>query len=352
MRMKRILLLAAVLCVAAGCTSKNHYTVKGSLTGVDGKVYLLDSDNKAIDSTTVENGEFCFEGNVEMPEICAVSTTEGTDDVVASLFLEPGVITIAEAEENEAMHRSATGTPSNDANAALRKASMALIDEYREADEARREVIAEQHGKLMKEAYENNRDNLFGLYILAQAGAYEMDGQEILDEIAKFTPEVQQTRVAAELRKRAEQRLRTDIGQPYINIEQPNVKGENVSLKSVVENPANKYVLLDFWASWCGPCMGEVPGLVEAYKKYHAKGLEIYGVSFDGKAENWTAAIENKGMAWVNVSLLSSFDNEAAKDYSVQAIPTNFLIDCSTGKIIAKNLRGDDVAKKFAELFE
>lgn len=350
--MKRILLLATVLCMAMGCTSKNHYTVKGNLTGVEGKVYLLDSENKAIDSTTVENGAFCFEGNVEIPEICVVSTTEGTDDVVASLFLEPGNIVIAEAEENEAMHRGATGTPSNDANIALRKASKALIDEYRTADEARREEIAEQHYNLMKGAYENNRDNLFGLYILAQAGSYEMDGQEILDELAKFAPEVQQTRVATELRERAEQRLRTDIGQPYINIEQPNAKGESVSLKSVVENPANKYVLLDFWASWCGPCMGEVPGLVEAYKKYHAKGLEIYGVSFDSKEENWTAAIKEKGMAWVNVSLLSSFDNDAAKEYSVQAIPTNFLIDCSTGKIIAKNLRGEDVAKKFAELFK
>ena len=98
--------------------------------------------------------------------------------------------------------------------------------------------------------------------------------------------------------------------------------------------------------------MGEVPELVAAYKKYHSQGLEIYGVSFDRKAENWTETIKKHEMDWINVSLLSSFDNQAAKDYSIQAIPSNVLIDCATGTIVAKNLRGEAVAEKFAELFK
>ena len=137
----------------------------------------------------------------------------------------------------------------------------------------------------------------------------------------------------------------------YIDIVQPNINGEEVSLKSVVENKNNRYVLLDFWASWCGPCMGEMPVLKEAYKLYHKRGFEIYGVSFDGTRDAWKGAIEKQGMKWVNVSTLERFNNPSAEDYAVESIPTNYLIDCSNGVIIAKNLRGEAVLEKLAELF-
>ena len=97
--------------------------------------------------------------------------------------------------------------------------------------------------------------------------------------------------------------------------------------------------------------MGEMPYLKEAYAKYNKKGFEIYGVSFDSKAEAWKAAIKKQNMKWVNVSLLESFKNSAAEDYVVESIPTNFLIDCSNGEIVAKNLRGEKLVEKLAELF-
>ena len=160
---------------------------------------------------------------------------------------------------------------------------------------------------------------------------------------------MQQTKELTELKTSAEQKLKTDVGQPYIDIVQNNAEGQPVSLKSVIDNPANKYTLVDFWASWCGPCMEEVPHLKQAYDKFHGQGLEIYGVSLDNDNDKWLGAIREHGMGWVQVSDLNGFDNLAAKDYAVQSIPSNFLIDAQ-GRIVAKNLRGEDLYKKVEEL--
>ena len=111
----------------------------------------------------------------------------------------------------------------------------------------------------------------------------------------------------------------------------------------------DKPAIVDFYASWCGPCMGEVPHLKETYDKFHKKGFEIYGVSFDRDRDKWLAAVKDNGMDWIHVSELQQFDNRAAKDYAVQGIPSNFLIDAQ-GVIVAKNLRGEDLYKKVEEL--
>ena len=162
---------------------------------------------------------------------------------------------------------------------------------------------------------------------------------------------MQQHRELTELQDgSAEQKLKTDVGQPYIDIVQNNADGEPVSLKSVIDNPANKYTLVDFWASWCGPCMGEVPHLKQTYDKFHKKGFEIYGVSFDRDRDKWLAAVK-RATAWSGFrsATCNGFDNHAAKDYAVQSIPSNFLIDAQ-GQIVARNLRGEDLYKKVEEL--
>ena len=176
-----------------------------------------------------------------------------------------------------------------------------------------------------------------------------LSGQELLDRIAEFSPGMQKSRELAALRTVAAQRLKTDIGQPYMNIMQGDADGQIVTLTSVIDNPANKYTLVDFWASWCGPCMEEVPHLKQAYDKFHGQGFEIYGVSLDNDNDKWLCAIREHGMGWVQVSDLNGFDNLAAKDYAVQSIPSNFLIDAQ-GRIVAKNLRGEDLSSKVAEL--
>jgi peroxiredoxin len=114
-----------------------------------------------------------------------------------------------------------------------------------------------------------------------------------------------------------------------------------------------KYLLVDFWASWCGPCRAENPNVVKAYTKYHDKGFEILGVSLDDEKgrTNWLNAIKKDGLTWKQVSDLKAWNNEAAQLYAIKAIPQNVLLDPS-GKIIAKNLRAEALDKKLAELLQ
>ena len=113
-----------------------------------------------------------------------------------------------------------------------------------------------------------------------------------------------------------------------------------------------QYVLVDFWASWCSPCMAEVPALKAAYDEFHKKGFEIFGVSLDNRKEAWEAAIKNKELNWLHVSDLKGWENAAAAEYGVKSIPSNYLVDCATGQIVGVNLRGEAVAEKVAEFLK
>ena len=111
------------------------------------------------------------------------------------------------------------------------------------------------------------------------------------------------------------------------------------------------YVFVDFWASWCGPCRAEMPNVVEAYNKYHSKGLEIVGVSFDQKKDAWTAMVKKLGMEWPQMSDLKGWQCEAGKVYGIRSIPSNILLD-PQGKIVASDLRGEELQKKLAEIYK
>jgi len=165
------------------------------------------------------------------------------------------------------------------------------------------------------------------------------------DDLVKIYPA---NEYVLSLRKKVEKAKKTAIGVIAPEISLPSTEGKEIALSSL----RGKYVLIDFWAAWCGPCRKESPNMVALYNQYHDKGFEIYSVSLDQKKESWLKAIKDDGLGkWTHVSDLKYWNSVAAQDYGVQAIPFTILID-KEGKIIAKNLRGNDLKKKISDLLD
>ena len=349
--MKKMMWAALSAVVMMGCAQQPQFAISGQVADMDGQwIYLCNRDG-AVDSTKVEQGAFRLEGVVDMPQVLYVvdNSDVRAASVAAMAFIEEGEMTFEMSEEG----CKVTGTPANDAYNAVTAAQQALFMEYRnpETSDERRAAIEVEFDALTKDAYAQNKTNLYGV-VLLQNEAYSLSADEIEAEIATFPEALQQIEMMQRIAEMAQMKRKTEVGQPYIDFAQNDKEGTAISLKSVVENLANKYVLLDFWASWCGPCMAEVPHLKEAYDAYKGKGFEIFGVSLDNNAEAWQNAVTEKQLNWLHVSDLLGWQNAAAAEYGVRSIPANYLIDCATGQIVAVNLRGEEVKAKLAELLQ
>lgn len=139
------------------------------------------------------------------------------------------------------------------------------------------------------------------------------------------------------------------IGKQYVDIALPGVDGKIIRVSDFVKK--NKFTLIDFWASWCGPCRAEMPNVIKAYKEYHAKGFEIVGVSLDNNKAAWINAVKTLGITWKQMSDLKGWSNKGAAAYNIKSIPATVLIN-QKGEIIAKDLRGKDLLAKLAELLK
>ncbi|MBQ3765943.1 MAG: AhpC/TSA family protein [Bacteroidales bacterium] len=343
--MKRTVFIAAwaVLTACLGGCKSESCTVQGTVQGVrDGAaLVLVDAWNKfkVISSTTVEDGTFEFRPRFSTPTH-AYLYAEDPKDVIANPYdggqlkdfiLEPGTISVdVRAEDDTDMFTGASGTVLNDAYRRI----MSATEDAREA--------------LWEEV---TRDGATNLLTLMYAEDNIVDPARALEILDRLPPEVAKSHrsFVARLKRRCARALKAEerrkqAGQSpedtlpsleyYIDMEFPDTDGQTVSLGSVVRNPANRYVLLDFWATWCGPCVASIPMLKEVYGKYHAKGLEIFSVSLDSKDKAWKSFVAENGMTWVNVS---GRNRKASKAYGVEYIPTVFLIDCETGRILLRD---------------
>jgi len=335
--MRKILFAFAMLLAMVACTNKKndvpeYCTVQGTIKGVkDGtKLVLQDAWNhfNVIETSKVTDGTFEFHPHITEPTHVYLYTKEGKQ--LKDFILEPGTIVAnVDADDEEDYGVWATGTVSNDTGRKIRE--LYASGDKHTADSLLNEVLdAEQTGPL-------------ALHYANQGNCSSVRGLSVLDHLS---PDLAKKPYVDELREELSRRVKTeprtegsDVVPMFIDMEYPDADGKPVSLSSVVHTPDNRYVLVDFWATWCGPCRASVPMLKDLYAKYHAKGLEIYSVSEDGEEKSWKSFIKESEMTWINVrdDQPGRKNSKAWHDYALHGIPTFVLIDCETGEIIARD---------------
>lgn len=347
--MKKTLSAIAATAVLAGCCQST--AVKFTLTGSDplfenGKyIYVQDENGKTGDSVQIADHGFTIKGERPYPEQAYLSIDR--EQIGSDFFLEDGTIRV-ERHGDTAEDFIYTGTPRNDRYNAILRQNEALYDSGRPALQ-----IKQAQDSLLRAAVAQN-PNILGLTLLKDDLLYTLSAPEIRQFADAFPESFQRHPYMLELRKFVEN-LRADIGKPYIDITGQTPGGDTVSLTATVRKPGNRYVLLDFCARWCGYCRAEFPNLAALYGKYHDRGFDIFGISYDSNHKQWLECIEAYDMRWTQVTPgygIPPRQTQAWQDYSLGGIPSYFLIDCSTGKIIAKQLRGEALARKIAELLD
>lgn len=200
-----------------------------------------------------------------------------------------------------------------------------------------------------KEFIKTQPKSIFSVMILSQMVDYkEINAAEAYDYLEDLDSDIAQMKVAKELKSKLETLKKSDIGVKAPEFSGPTPDGDTLALSDAL----GKYTIIDFWASWCKPCRVENPNVVEVYKKYHDKGLNIIGVSLDrpNQKDQWLKAIEDDGLDWYHISHLKFWDDPIIKDYNIRGIPATFLLD-ENGVIIDKDLRGEALHVKMATLF-
>lgn len=362
--------------------AQSDFTIKGVTKSVTNgnKIYLVYAENgqRITDSTTVTDGSFEFKGQITSPVMGNLfnnvnpykkgANTRNMD--YTALYIEPGNITVNSADSLKSS--VAAGTPANIDNAKLSALLKPLTDQEKALNEEYAGYTKEQKedktvmdvliGKFnairdqktpiyLKFVKDNPKSYISLVQLNALAGNDKVVG-EVEKLYATLSPELKATKIGQSIPEAINATKKTAVGITAMDFTQNDPDGKPVKLSDF----KGKYVLIDFWASWCGPCRQENPNVVEAYQKFKDKNFTVLGVSLDGGTtrttkEQWLKAVEADNLTWTHVSDLQGWNNEVSRAWGIKSIPANFLID-PNGKIVAKDLRGNALHTKLAEVLD
>lgn len=348
-----------LLALSLGAHAQDGYQITGKTSGIDdGKVYLISCNTDTLGVTDMKKGLFVFTGSVKTPDVAYIRTEKGTgmiplmlENTNFQILAGPSGVKVVGGPAQEALNEYQALIDST--QRAQNKMQQDMQAAYQEGNQMKMQGIQNSFMKFVEKARAKEEEefgklthSFVGGYILAthmmQMPATMLRKRyDMLDDNVKAMPN------AKAVLKHLETVERISVGRVAPDFTMLNNEGDSVTLSKV----RGKLKLLDFWASWCGPCRQEMPNLVKLYKNYQTRGFEIVSVSLDTDKQKWQNAMIEEGMTWKNLSDLKGPQSPVVALYAFQSIPFTVLLD-SDNKILAVNLRGEDLQKKVAELLK
>ena len=375
--MKKITLLVASALVLFSCNNlkNNEFLITGTAEGVEnGKKVFIETQTEtgfiAKDTAVVENGKFELKGITEDVDLGFIRIED--ENLNLPLILEEGKISVS-IKTDTVQNSVIGGTDNNDKFQTFNEDSKVIArkkGKFEKANIARITAAKKANdtttvNQIMKE-YSTFQDDLNKVsmnFIKKNPDAYlsvlllenflmrqHLSVDEIKGYFAKIDKKLLNTKSAKNIKKvleamKNEPTAKVEVGSTAPDFAANNPEGKKISLRESM----GKVTIIDFWASWCGPCRGENPNVVALYKELHDKGLNIIGVSLDKDAAKWKEAIAKDGLVWAQISNLKYWNEPIAKQYNVESIPATFILDAK-GTIVAKDLRGDALKAKVIAL--